>query len=466
MFEGGPVPINPVERPVSDDDLLHPDYEPINWRDDREWLDLVRCGGAGVLPETKQRQLSRYLTPSWPLGLEVSPDQAKYRLREPDLLVTCGIDYLVKTWDPNNNFQNVQTFEGHINYVNCVEIYRGSQLLTGSEDMTIRLWNLGTEPEGELALTIYTSATPVKIVKPLPGQRAAVGALDKILRIYSLKSGFLLHRLAEAGNIGPDDNFMQTEGCGAIYALLHLRGNILVSGGDDSTCRVWDIDRGKLLSTMIGHKGYKKDIGPVGIGWKLSEEFAPVWRIIGLADGGMKFASCSYDRTISIWDSTEVDDLKVIRNWKAHDNAVLSIGLCGKHHIASCGADKEARVWNYDTMECVCRIPTRGMATDVCMLNATTIAIAGGDSTVRVHDWVNGIALAGPYGFNAHDSSLSWITGYFRGDEDLDHWCKDAIMYQTCSLGQGEKDAEQAIKLLQKALADALEYQDTSKGYF
>jgi WD40 repeat protein len=36
-------------------------------------------------------------------------------------------------------------------------------------------------------------------------------------------------------------NFFQLEGCGSIFSVLHLRQNILASGSDDSTVRLWDI---------------------------------------------------------------------------------------------------------------------------------------------------------------------------------------------------------------------------------
>merc|ERR1719331_1574011 len=135
----------------------------------------------------------------------------------------------------------------------------------------------------------------------------------------------------------------------AVYGVsLHLMESIVVSGSDDSTIRVWDIDKGKCLGTYIGHQGYGEDIGSLGKNYKLSRQFAGVWKIIHVGDNGKSIASCSYDRTITIWDVRDVLDVKITCSWRAADNGIFSISMVSPQCIASCAADKEFRIWTLD----------------------------------------------------------------------------------------------------------------------
>jgi len=254
---------------------------------------------------------------------------------------------------------------------------------------------------------------------------------------------------------GPERNFFQLEGCGSVFALLHLRDNLLVSGADDATVRVWDIDRGTELCTKIGHMGYGEEIGEPGVGWKLSERFASVLSLCHLGQDGRQFASCSYDRTIVIWDASSPDNLQVLRRWKAHGNGTVSISYAGKGLVATCSGDKTVKIWNYETGELQGKTDTRGIANDSCMIDDETILIAGGDATIRVYNWKKG---ENKQKFYAHDMTLQNCAPVFWSRKDRANWTEVPIMYLNLKFLEGEADARAALNTMRKVLYNALHY--------
>ena len=75
--------------------------------------------------------------------------------------------------------------------------------------------------------------------------------LDYIFMIYDVyrlyRTGIIVHlyiftHLKHVCRVLRARNFFQLEGCGSIWCLLHLRQNLLVSGSDDATVRLWDIE--------------------------------------------------------------------------------------------------------------------------------------------------------------------------------------------------------------------------------
>ncbi|CAJ1443676.1 unnamed protein product [Effrenium voratum] len=458
-FCGGPEPVNGLVRVHLEEDLMNPRFKPLPPERDEEWHELIRCGGGGEVPDTPLQQAARYQTEN-PNSPETHPGLEEHCVAKPDVVITSSMDYLIRTWDVKKGFKMHQEFTGHLNFVNQVLPYRGDKILSCSDDYTCRLWQIGEAgTEGELLFTYWINMYPMKAVCALPGQRAGVGGLDKTVRIFSLVTGCTLFRMTDHRDFGPDRNFFQKEGCGIIWCMLHLRNNIIASGSDDCTVRLWDIDQGKCLCTQIGHKGYGEDIGEPGLGWKLAERFATVIRMCHLGKDGQQFASCSYDRTITIWDATTPTDLQVLRNFKAHGNGIVGLGIAGKQHLVSCSGDKTVKVWNFETGELEREIPTRGIASDACMIDDGTIFIAGGDATIRIYNWREDKEVKQ---FYAHDLTLQFCAPVFLAQKDPRNWTEVPIMYQNITYPENEADSKCALEQMRKILYNALNYAEIS----
>lgn len=72
------------------------------------------------------------------------------------------------------------------------------------------------------------------------GTHIVSGSLDTSIRVWDVESGNCLHTLM---------------GHQSLTSGMELRDNILVSGNADSTVKIWDIKTGQCLQTLQGECG-------------------------------------------------------------------------------------------------------------------------------------------------------------------------------------------------------------------
>jgi WD40 repeat protein len=187
----------------------------------------------------------------------------------------------------------------------------GTRVLSGSNDGTIRLWDLTTgaslrrmeghrgqawavalSPDGKLALgggqdgglALYDAATgkqvrtferhpqAVRAVLFTPdGKRALSACYDHILRLWDVKTGKKLHSF-----VGHKDSIM--------CLACSPDGKRALTGGLDSdrTVRLWNLETGEELRQLVGHG--ERIMGV---------DFSPDGRLA---------ASAAWDATVRLWD--------------------------------------------------------------------------------------------------------------------------------------------------------------------
>ena len=125
--------------------------------------------------------------------------------------------------------------------VSCVIETKGGQLVSGSGDNTLRVWDPAT---GECLRTLERHSGPVTCVIETKGGQLVSGSYDGTLRVWDPATGECLRTL---------------KGHSAwIRCVIETKGGQLVSGSSDNTLRVWDPATGECLRTIWKNPFWKE----------------------------------------------------------------------------------------------------------------------------------------------------------------------------------------------------------------
>ena len=170
---------------------------------------------------------------------------------------------------------------------------------------------------------------------------------------------------------------------------------VIVSGSDDETVRVWDLESGEpVLGPLTGHD---EAVGAVAVGER---------------QGRPVIVSGSDDETVRVWD-LESGEL-VLGPLTGHDGFVFAVVVgerLGRPVIVS-GSDETVRVWDLESGELVLG-PLTGHNSLVTAVAVTerdgrpVIVSGGGDQAVRVWDLESGEPIPGP--LTGHDGAVDAI---------------------------------------------------------
>ena len=192
----------------------------------------------------------------------------------------------------------------------------GQRIISGSEDGTIRVWNVTT---GETAAGPFTGHTgPVWSVALSPdGQRIISGSYDGTIRVWDATTG----ETAKGPFTGHKDSVRSV--------AFSPDGQRIVSGSDDCTIRVWNVTTGETAALPFTGHGHSVT----------SVAFSP---------DGRRIVSGSSDGTIRVWDATTGET--EAGPFTGHMDSVRSVAFSpdGKR-IVSGSHDGAIRLWNATT---------------------------------------------------------------------------------------------------------------------
>ncbi|ETO04357.1 WD-40 repeat protein [Reticulomyxa filosa] len=171
---------------------------------------------------------------------------------------------------------------------------------------------------------------------------------------------------------------------------------LICSGSNDKTVRVWDVDKNKQIQSFNGH-------------------LSPVYFIV------MLFCSSSFDKTIRFWDIKHNQQLQIFNQCKDAVYGIEFSPFNGGRYLCSGSYDKTIRLWDVDTLNslqvfnghkygvwCVAFSPLQsnnnnGNNTGVIGGNGYTICSGSDDKTIRLWDIETTKQLIM---FNGHDNLI------------------------------------------------------------
>jgi WD40 repeat protein len=275
--------------------------------------------------------------------------------------------------------QLLRTLRGHTERVTAVAVTSdGKQVISGSADNTLKVWNLET---GEELFTLRGHTLPITSVAVTPdGKLAISGSWGKTLKVWDLEARKELFTL-----IGHT--------CMVTAIAVTPDGKRVISGSLDKTLKVWDLEARKEVSTLTlkvhNRMGLLKLIRTIlnpqvpflfkfvwlfftflRVGWVNALVVTPDGKQVILALGG--FFCLFSDSNLKVLNLEKAEEVFTL---KGHTGWVTTLaGIPNSKWVISDSWDKTLKVWNLGTGEELYSLDLKGHST---LVKAVAVAPDG-----------------------------------------------------------------------------------------
>ncbi len=267
--------------------------------------------------------------------------------------VSGSLDMTVRVWDLATG--QSRALEGHSDQVTAVALTAdGRTAVSGSWDNTVRVWDLAT---GQSRALEGHSSLVTAVALTADGRTAVSGSWDNTVRVWDLATG--------------QSRALEAHRKLVTAVALTADGRTAVSGSDDKTVRVWDLATGRSRA-LEGHSNRVT--------------------AVALTADGRTAVSGSDDKTVRVWDLATGQS----RALAAHRYAVNAVALTADGRTAVSGSDdKTVRVWDLATGRSRALEGHSHFVRAVALSADGRTAVSGSDDkTVRVWDLATGQSRA------------------------------------------------------------------------
>lgn len=244
----------------------------------------------------------------------------------------------------------VQVLRGHTEFVTCLGWSpEGQRLVSGSEDMTVRVWNVET---GQTLQVLSCSLNWISSVGWSPDGTAVIaGVCDEWVQRWNADTGQNIQdsqrhkwgvwrvaqdtdipRQSSDGTVHPFhlltaaiNNDQYSNGWSPINVVgWSPDGTKMVAGLDDETVRIWDVVTKQEIHKLVGHH-----FSVTTIAWS--------------PDGSKVASGGSMDKTIRVWDANTG---QILHTLEGHTGCVKHVSWSPNGmFLVSASRDQTVRLW-------------------------------------------------------------------------------------------------------------------------
>jgi WD40 repeat protein len=212
------------------------------------------------------------------------------------ILASASNDKTIKLWH-TQNYQERITLVGHTKAVKSVIFTPDSKyIVSGSWDKTVKIWDVET---GKEINTLTGHKQQVSAVTFSPdGLYVASASFDKTVCIWKLEQ--LLSNKSQIYH--NPESILSGHTWAVLTVAFSPNGEILATGSDDNTIKLWEVKTGREIATISGHS----------------------WSVTGLIFDltGEFLISSSKDKTIKIWRVSNQEEIITLCQ---HEDSVTAI---------------------------------------------------------------------------------------------------------------------------------------------
>ncbi|WP_437752636.1 TIR domain-containing protein [Sorangium sp. So ce1389] len=288
----------------------------------------------------------------WASACAISPDGER--------MVSASYDMTLKVWDVVNS-RLLAVLAGHDDWVvACAISPDGERIVSASHDKTLKVWDAAS---GRVLYTLEGHSAGVYACAISPdGQRVVSGSGDGTLKVWDVASGHLPSSL--------EGHAARVTGC-----AISPDNERIVSASWDMTLRVWDVASGRPLHVIGGSS-------------RTGTSQSHLDKVTGCAisPDGKRIVSCSYDRTLRIWDVANGQLVSII---EGHSDWIMACAISpDSRYVVSASGDTTLRLWDFGTGKLLSTMKGHGDWVNSCAISpdGERIVSASEDETLKVWD--------------------------------------------------------------------------------